>query len=257
MPLLTKVANWKSIFRRRRIEKDLNDELSAYVDELTERKIEAGLDANIARQAALQEIGSLEAIKDQIRRQGIRPSRVRVAGAIACAITLSFAVGVAVSSDVLRWIDPLIISALPLRAPQEPAQSPARVPISYPEFGPDNPPPWVGIWHFQIPYSDPGTLRETLTIRAVPNGIQLTRDALDLNRKRIYEDYTAAYVGKPIAFGNPIRATIKIQSRGGDVHQLIVVDRNTLMFARKCGNPECNRWRTTDTYFKDNTNGWR
>src|SRR5262245_19249480 len=59
----------RNLFRRRRAEADLNDELRSYVDELTERKIKAGSTPEAARRQALMETGAVEQLKDDVRDQ--------------------------------------------------------------------------------------------------------------------------------------------------------------------------------------------
>jgi DNA-binding PadR family transcriptional regulator len=53
------------------VKDDLNDEMQAYVEGTTERKIREGLAPEAAREAALLEIGSLDRMKDLIRQQHI------------------------------------------------------------------------------------------------------------------------------------------------------------------------------------------
>ena len=50
MPFLARIANfYRTLFSKRRLERDLNDELHGYVEELTERKIRDGIDPVAAR----------------------------------------------------------------------------------------------------------------------------------------------------------------------------------------------------------------
>jgi predicted permease len=61
------VSLCRTLFRKDRLDRELDDELRAYVDLLTERKIRAGLDPGAARRAALVETGGVEQVKEQVR----------------------------------------------------------------------------------------------------------------------------------------------------------------------------------------------
>jgi len=70
MPFLPKLLHfWRNLWRRKQLEKDLNDELEAYIDELAERKSSPGLSDESAREAALAELGGIERIKSLVRQQ--------------------------------------------------------------------------------------------------------------------------------------------------------------------------------------------
>ena len=57
----------RNIFRRRRVEEHLDDEIRSYVDLLTHQKEHAGLNPSEARRAALLETGGIEVVKEQCR----------------------------------------------------------------------------------------------------------------------------------------------------------------------------------------------
>src|ERR1044072_4381002 len=68
MALRSRIAAfWRLLFDKRRLEGELDDELGAYLEELTGRKVRAGLDAPAARRAALMEMDGLEAVKEDVR----------------------------------------------------------------------------------------------------------------------------------------------------------------------------------------------
>src|ERR1700694_3302994 len=54
------------LFRRDRVERDLGDELRAYLELLTEEKIRLGLTAADARRAALSETGGVGHVKEEV-----------------------------------------------------------------------------------------------------------------------------------------------------------------------------------------------
>jgi predicted permease len=58
---------WRNLVRRRRVDRDLDDELSATIHALVQEKLERGMTADEARRAARLELGSVESIKEQVR----------------------------------------------------------------------------------------------------------------------------------------------------------------------------------------------
>jgi hypothetical protein len=56
------IANiWNSIAGKARLDRDLDEELQAYLEESIERKRHAGMDPETARQAARAELGGVQA----------------------------------------------------------------------------------------------------------------------------------------------------------------------------------------------------
>lgn len=58
---------WANLFRRNRAEDTLDAELRAYVAELTDRNLAAGMAADEARRQALVEAGGIEQVKEEVR----------------------------------------------------------------------------------------------------------------------------------------------------------------------------------------------
>jgi len=58
---------WRNLLRRARVERDLDDELHATVELLVAEKVLAGMTPDEARRAACLELGSVDAIKDDVR----------------------------------------------------------------------------------------------------------------------------------------------------------------------------------------------
>jgi len=94
---------WRNIFRRRKVEQDLNDELMAYVEEVTERHLRAGMTADAAREAALLEVGGLDGLKQQIRQQHIGIRGLRKLAAFAGVAVVFFSAGIGSTLAVTRW----------------------------------------------------------------------------------------------------------------------------------------------------------
>ena len=58
----------RNLFQRRRVERELDDELRAYIDELTEEKCRNGADPATARREAHIELGGIEQVKEEVRQ---------------------------------------------------------------------------------------------------------------------------------------------------------------------------------------------
>src|SRR5687767_1343852 len=58
---------FRNLFSRGAVERDLDEELQAYVDLLTAEKVKAGMTIDAARRAARLEAGGVEQIKEEVR----------------------------------------------------------------------------------------------------------------------------------------------------------------------------------------------
>src|ERR1035437_1520619 len=57
----------RNLFRRRQVESQLDIEVRAYVDMMTDERIAAGMSASEARRTALAEFGGIEQVKQAVR----------------------------------------------------------------------------------------------------------------------------------------------------------------------------------------------
>jgi hypothetical protein len=68
MPVAPKLHSLaRNLFHRRAVEREIDDEMRAYLEILTEENIAAGLTPRLARRRALLEIGGVEQVKEQVR----------------------------------------------------------------------------------------------------------------------------------------------------------------------------------------------
>jgi len=58
-----------ALFQKRKHDSDLNEELHAHLDALTEENIRRGMNEQAARQAARREFGGMQQTKEQYRDQ--------------------------------------------------------------------------------------------------------------------------------------------------------------------------------------------
>jgi len=69
MPILSRLDSLRrNLFARRRVERDLDDELRACVDQLAEENRAAGMEPAEALRAARIELGGLEQVKEDVRQ---------------------------------------------------------------------------------------------------------------------------------------------------------------------------------------------
>jgi predicted permease len=122
----------RGLFRKRQVEEELDEELRAYADAVVEWNMRAGLSEEQACRAARLEVGSLEAVKEQVRdvswerfvevfwqdvRLGLRLLRKSPAFTIVAVLTLSLGIGA--NTTIFRVIDSFFLRPLPVYQPDQ------------------------------------------------------------------------------------------------------------------------------------------
>jgi predicted permease len=145
----------RSLFRRNRVEQELDDELQFHLEALTDQHLRAGMDADAARQAALRAMQGIELRKEQGRdtrrvqaidhlaqdlRYALRGMRRHPAFSAMAVLTL--ALGIGATTAILGVINAVLLRPLPFPDPDRlivinattPARGVLRDTTSFPDF---------------------------------------------------------------------------------------------------------------------------
>jgi predicted permease len=126
------VGGLKGLFRNRRVEQELDEELRSYLESSAVAKVRFGMTREDARRAARVELGSIEAVKDHTRdvgwettvEQAWRDVRyaartLRRSPAFAAVVVLTLTLGTGANTAIFSAVNAIILRALPAERPHE------------------------------------------------------------------------------------------------------------------------------------------
>ncbi len=126
---------WRNLVQRRRVERELDDEVRGMFDLLVEEKTGAGMSLDAARRAATLELGQVDSIKEQVRdvragaladtflqdvRYAWRTLIRRPATGLAAVAMLALAIGI--TTAMFTLVDALLLRPVPFPDPDQLAQ---------------------------------------------------------------------------------------------------------------------------------------
>src|SRR5215468_10481195 len=115
----------RNLFRKERVERELDDEVAAYLDQLTDEKVAAGMSRERARREARIELGGVDQVKEEVRavragallEQFARDVRVAIRSlrrnrALTATVVVTLALGIGANAAVFSVVRGVLMRPL-------------------------------------------------------------------------------------------------------------------------------------------------
>ena len=126
------IGGLRALFRKQESELDMDEELHAWLESAIAEKVRSGMSPADARRSAMTELGSLAAVKEEIRAAGweaaleafARDLRfslrvLKKAPFFTGVVVLTLALGIGANTAIFSLIDAILLRSLPVLNPQE------------------------------------------------------------------------------------------------------------------------------------------